>query len=487
MAHPLTPPRRRHGLLAPLALTLAASIALVAWPHLAEALAIDPAIGLGRWGRTAVSTAAVLAGAWLLVRLLDVVLWRGVVERRAGSPVPRLLVDVCAAIVWLGAAIVIAAWALQVEVFGLVATSGVTIAVIGFALRDIIASLFAGMALSMEKPFAIGDWIEVEAGTVAQVEQVGWLTTRAVTKDGVGLVVPNARLATTVWRNYTHPRPEWRDSVKVTLDYAVPGDVAERLLIAALNEVRPAGRMPQRPDVKIAEFNERGVVWVARYWLNDYGVAQDVRFLVQKAVLRHLHYAGIEPARGAHVEPVAQIARTGPADPHEHLAVLLAEHELFGTLDEPQRQGLMQGAQRRFCRAELPIVCAGEPGSSMFVVVEGILRVAIPDPDGREVRADDMTPGSIFGEFSLLTGEPRSATVVPFVDSVVYEIGKADLQPILEQSPGLAQELSRILAARQARTRDLLTRRSPDDTAQAKPSQHAILDRLRAFFGLPEA
>jgi CRP-like cAMP-binding protein len=95
-----------------------------------------------------------------------------------------------------------------------------------------------------------------------------------------------------------------------------------------------------------------------------------------------------------------------------------------------------------------------------------------------------MAPGSIFGEFSLLTGEPRSATVVPFVDSVVYEIGKAVLQPILEQTPDLAHELSRILAARQARTRDLLSRRSLDAAAQAKPSQHAILDRLRAFFGL---
>jgi small-conductance mechanosensitive channel/CRP-like cAMP-binding protein len=457
-------------------------MALLAWSQLATAMAIDPTTTLGRWGRTAVLAVTVLAGAWLLVRLLDVVLWRGVVERRAGAPVPRLLVDLCAAMVWLTAIIVIAVWALQVEVFGLVATSSVTIAVIGFALRDIIASLFAGMALSLEKPYTIGDWIEVETGTVGRVEQVGWLTTRAVTRDGIGLIVPNARLATGIWRNYTHPRPEWRDSVRVTLDYSVPSDLAERLLIAALHEVRAVVRQPQRPDVKIAELGEHGVVWVARYWLGDYGTAQEVRFLVQKAILRHLHYAGIEPPR-LQPEAAPRVVHAAPAAPHEHLARLLAEHELFGAIEPALRQQLIRGAERRWCRASVPIVRAGEPGSSMFVVVEGLLRVAIPDPDGREVRADDMTPGSIFGEFSLLTGEPRSATVTPFVDSVVYEIGKEDLQPILEQSPDLAQELSRILAARQARTRDLLTRRGPE-TTQARPSQHAILDRLRAFFGL---
>ena len=484
MALPPAQRPRPRGLPAALALTAAMALALAAWPH----LDLDPASLVGRWGRTAISALLVLAGAWLVVRLLDVVLWRGVVERRAGTPVPRLLVDVCAAAVWLVAALIIAAWALQVEVFGLVATSSVTIAVIGFALRDIIASLFAGMALSLEKPYAIGDWIEIEHGSVAQVEQVGWLTTRAVTKDGVGLVVPNARLANTIWRNYTHPRPEWRDAVRVTLDYAVPCDIAERLLTAALNEVRQVGRMPQRPDVKIAELNERGVVWVARYWLDDYGAAQDIRFLVQKAILRHLHYAGIEPARAVH-DPAASPRPPGtqPLGSLEHLARLLAEHELFGAIEPGLRERLLAGAERRFCRAELPIVRAGEPGSSMFVVVEGLLRVTIPGPEGRDVRADDLTPGSVFGEFSLMTGEPRSATVVPFVDSVVYEIGKAVVQPILEQTPEVAEELSRILALRQARSRDLLARPSSQLPAQPRPSQHAILDRLRAFFGLPEA
>ena len=122
----------------------------------------------------------------------------------------------------------------------------------------------------------------------------------------------------------------------------------------------------------------------------------------------------------------------------------------------------------------------------MFVVVEGLLRVIVLGPGERTIEGDHLLPGSVFGEFSLLTGAPRSATVVPFVDSVVYEIGKADLQPILAECPELADELSRILAQRQDRSRELVAQHQRGHAAPHQ-TQHAILGTLRAFFGLPEA
>ena len=272
-------------------------LAAVLWPEVADLLRFPPGAALARWGRFAAETLATLAVAWLLVRSLDRVFWRGAIERKTGSPAPRLLVDIVAALVWVGAVVTIVAWVFDAQLVGLLATSSVTLAVVGFALRDIIASLFAGMALSLEHPYAIGDWIEVEVGSVARVEQVGWLTTRAVTRDGIGIVIPNARLTATVWRNYTRPSPLWRDSIRVTLDERVPGDVVERVLLAAMHEVPEVDDREKRPDVKIAEFGDRGIVWLARYWVADYAELQEVRYSVQRAVLRHLHYAGIDLAR----------------------------------------------------------------------------------------------------------------------------------------------------------------------------------------------
>ena len=105
-----------------------------------------------------------MAGAWVLVRLLDVVLWHGILERRSGHAPPRLLTDLLAAAIFLAATLVVAARELSVPVAGIITTSGVLVAVIGFALRDMLASLFAGIALNIERPYAIGDWLETGPG-----------------------------------------------------------------------------------------------------------------------------------------------------------------------------------------------------------------------------------------------------------------------------------------------------------------------------------
>ena len=74
---------------------------------------------------------------------------------------PLLLTDLVAAAIWLAAALAIAGFMLEMPLAGILTTSGVAVAVLGFALRDMLASLFAGIALTVERPYRIGDWLEV--------------------------------------------------------------------------------------------------------------------------------------------------------------------------------------------------------------------------------------------------------------------------------------------------------------------------------------
>ena len=151
-----------------------------------------------------------VAGALVAVRLLDALFWHGLVVRRSGHPPPRLLVDLVGALVWIVTACIIAAAVFRWPVAGIVTTSGVALAVLGFALRDMLASLFAGVVLNVEQPYQIGDWIEVEPIPAARVVEVGWLTTRAVTRDGIGVILPITHLATKAFRNYSQPEPQFR-------------------------------------------------------------------------------------------------------------------------------------------------------------------------------------------------------------------------------------------------------------------------------------
>jgi CRP-like cAMP-binding protein len=345
-----------------------------------------------------------------------------------------------------------------------------------------LASLFAGVALNLERPYQIGDWIEVEPGLAARVVEVGWLTTRAVTRDCVGVVLPNAHLATKAFRNYSRPEPQFRETLTVTLDHDAASERVERLLLAAAAEVREIGPPLPSADVKIAEFGPRGIVWQLRFWLADYGRLPEIRYRLQRAVLRHLHQAGLSLSYAKldlyHAEMPPRTLEPGRAD-----EALLARCEIFHPLELADLARLAGAARYHRLSAGNELLRAGDPGNSLFMVVEGVLEAWHECPDGSRRRVNVIGAGGVIGEFSLLTGERRSATVTVKRDALLLEIGREALAPVLERRPDLAEALGRILARRQERS-------AAARLAATAPSRDASFDevslgqRIRAFFGI---
>jgi CRP-like cAMP-binding protein len=94
---------------------------------------------------------------------------------------------------------------------------------------------------------------------------------------------------------------------------------------------------------------------------------------------------------------------------------------------------------------------------------------------------DRMVPGDVFGEMSLLTGQPRSATISAATDTVVFEIAREHLEPVLNRRPELAEALARVMAERQARNAEQ-GRSADQPPAGAPAAPEDLLARLRAFF-----
>lgn len=102
------------------------------------------------------------------------------------------------------------------------------------------------------------------------------------------------------------------------------------------------------------------------------------------------------------------------------------------------------------------IVIEGEKGSSLFIVGEGALEVLKRQKDGTDLRVNTIYPGDIIGEMSLLTGEPRSATVRSISRSTVYEIGKKQYEPLIKARPEIVEDLASIMLERTIQTQNLL-------------------------------
>lgn len=94
------------------------------------------------------------------------------------------------------------------------------------------------------------------------------------------------------------------------------------------------------------------------------------------------------------------------------------------------------------------IIVQGNPGSSLFVLHDGALEVIARTGAGEQVVAE-LEPGAVVGEVAFLTGQPRTATVRALETATVIEIAARHLEPIVRERPGILDELTALMTARQ--------------------------------------
>lgn len=371
-----------------------------------------------------------------------------------------------------GGTIVASLW--HVPVGSLLTTSGLLVAVVGIALKNMISDLFNGISL----PVKIGDWVEV-TGMRGQVVEISWRATKLVGIDGVPVIIPNTHFIIHPMRNFNPETGCYIDTIQMTLPTSVTAHQAERILTGAAQQMDEIGRLGPLPEARIVSFNDTGVVWELRYPVADAGHASHIRHLLQRTLLRDFYYSGISMP-----VPQIQVHQLKTVEPQVAAAAAFLHHiPLFFTLNEAESAQLSQRMRGRVVRAGVSVVQEGDSGDSLFIVQEGLLTARVRGENG-ETELGKIRPGQFFGEMSLLTGAERSATVTTLVDSKLFEIDRASLAPIMQDRPEIAARISRVLAERQLANAPKLESQAQMSAAEDNLAQQ-ILTRISAFFRLP--
>lgn len=214
--------------------------------------------------------ASYFSAAWLAGRLIGLALERvGTRQRR----IPKLLQELVSVGLFLAATIATIMLVLGQSMSGALASSGLIVAVVGFALRNVIGDVFSGIALGLEAPYRIGDWVEVEGIVKGRVIEIGWRTTRLLTRDQTYMILPNSQLARQRIINYSAPRPHYRAQVEITLDHAIPVEEARRLLTDAARASELIRKEPA-PDTRVISYDAAGITYSVRYWVPS--LAEDI-------------------------------------------------------------------------------------------------------------------------------------------------------------------------------------------------------------------
>lgn len=187
--------------------------------------------------------------------------------------------------------ILVALSATGVQTGAVLASLGVVGLTIGFALRDTLSNIISGLLIFIDRPFTIGDLVEID-GKYGRVDRISLRTTRVVTPDGKMLAVPNAEVMNKTVTSYTN-FPNIRLDVAVTV--AVHENIARvRSVLLGLVEDNPDYLSIPAPQVVVTELNDYNVALELRVWLEDERKHIQKRFELREQVFSTLTENGVD-------------------------------------------------------------------------------------------------------------------------------------------------------------------------------------------------
>lgn len=274
-------------------------------------------------GYQTAALARTLDWAWLflglitILRLLGLYLFDVHLAARRGMSLPPLLPAVTMTVVYLVTAFVTLRLSFpKLDVTALIATSAVTSLVLGLALQPILSNFFAGLVISVEKPFRINDWIRV-GEQEGRVVAITWRTTHLRTRDNDNLVIPNGKLADERVLNYYYPHPVHREKVRVGVHYDEPPYRVRRVLLDCAAGV-PGILDKPAPDVLVASFDASAIQYELRVWTEDVAQGPTIASDLRARIWEELRKEGmVIPYPMQTVEILRRHPRTEPgaADP----------------------------------------------------------------------------------------------------------------------------------------------------------------------------
>lgn len=358
--------------------------------------------------------------------------------------VPKLLIDLFRLfLVLLGTAIVLATvW--NADLAGLVTALGVSSIVIGLALQDTLGSVMSGIALIFERPFSVGDWLEV-GDLTGQVIDINWRAVRLQTFEHEMVIIPHKLIGNEIIRNFSRPIAIHAERIRHGFSYNDPPNLAKHVLLTTALETEGILKEPA-PEIFTISYDDSAITYEVKFFIDDYSHVESIR----DRFMSRLWYAAQRnnltipfPIRTLYHfnGPTSQAQGTS-----KKFTDSLQSLPAFVPLENPDSVG--DGLALQHYGVGEKVIWQGMNNNALYIVIAGTAMMSVCDRDRSEHELLTIKTGEFFGEMTLFSGEPSPISVTAIADLEVMMLSANAVNQMIDRQPSFAREISQILETR---------------------------------------
>jgi small-conductance mechanosensitive channel/CRP-like cAMP-binding protein len=411
---------------------------------------------------------AIAIGWWLLGARVTVSVMYFALHHDRRSRETRLFFDLIAAAIYICTALIVIRSVLVVPISGLLATSGIVAIVLGLALQNTLADVFAGIAVGIEAPFQVGHRISLGKNIEGQVVEMNWRSVSIQTDGDDIATVPNSVVSKLEIVNRSVPSRIRSDSVRLWCRATADSDQVIDVLKEAILLCPEVLENPV-PAVTLTQLGPGFHGYTISFSVTDTQLLSPTKSQLLRHSRRQLYHAGLL-AEGPE--------RRLRARPRLSTQQALSELVLLESLEPALVDSLAQQVVTRLIEPDETLFCEGAADCTLYVVASGVMEVTKAGGSNGVVTVGRLGAGEYLGEIGLLTGAPHAATARARTHCYVHQLSRGAIEPLLSANPGMVAAFDQ--SAR--RGMDLLNRKVAASASEAVGNRGELLNRIRDFF-----
>jgi small-conductance mechanosensitive channel/CRP-like cAMP-binding protein len=445
-----------------------------------------------------INAAIVFFAVLFFIRLIDGALLYRYEKRRVPFPLPGVLHGFILILLYLIVLFVVLRGSLGVNITPFLATSAIFTAILGLAFQGVLGNLLAGISLNLTRSFSRGDWIKIgeHEGVILDTN---WRETLVLDRYSNVVVIPNNTVASEMIVNFSRPDHKTALTIPLKVSSGAPPAVVLDALRQAAREV-PEVITVRAPEAYIISYDNLGISYVVKFWVTEFARKHPIT----GDVARHIWYKfkrenigvpvffdeGIRDMVGAVAAGRGVEAEDGEKE--RNFADLLPsnllryqEGDKAGQLLVPEdevRQLAASVCRQKYTGGEV-LFRQGDKGESCYIVAKGSVKgqIIYEEKGKRHASEFQIEAGGLFGEMSLFTGMPRTATGIIESEAELLEITAGDFAQLLSRNPQVAEVLAEVVSARNQKNAEFLRKIKELSAAEIENScnRHSVLERLK--------